>query len=426
MKKILSVFITAYMLGVSPGLECYQAAAQFTAAPVQTKTFNAGFKAPQLAPGKALVAPFALPASPISPMMMQQAQLAPKVQAPAAPAQTAMAGLSREMPNFGKMSQGESKGAAESDFMARVGRYEASKSKRGAEVDASDKSYPRTPDLGRGSPRSGPDPDGSASGIDDLGNAKREPGNGPESPRGDSYPVLFRGLLSLGLVSVLSSVASAAGSVKAMASDVVAQAMSWSSLNIIPETKAILIVGGGLITAVATTPIVKAWIKEKLSIIPDKIMNDDQKNQTAEILRLMFAGFVTAYAVKTSGVPWNTIGTFVGAVGAGSTVLNGIWPMLPKTFQSSPAPFSDITAGIGLALRPKFESGDEIRVKVNGENVQGTVEEITLYETKIQVTKEDGKKETEVVSNSIISNLSNWTMINKKGGQNASSASEKK
>lgn len=411
MKKILSIFITAYMLGMSPGLECYQAAAQFNNVSVQTRVPNAGFKIPQLAPARAPIGSFALPASPISPMMMQRGQLAPKVQAPAAPAQTAMQGLSREMPNFGKMTQGESRGAAESDFAARISRQE-SKSNRHSAVDASDKSCPRAPGLERGSRRTGPDPDGSAGDIDDLGNARRDPSI--ESPRGDSYSLPSRGLFSLGLVTVLSSVASAAESVKAMAGNVAAQAMSWSSLNILPEAKAIMIVGGGLIAAVLTTPLVKTWIEKKLSIIPEQFINGDQKKQAAEILRLMFAGLVTAYAIKTSGVPWGTIGTFVGVVGAGSAALNSIWPMLPRGFQSSSAPFADITAGINIALRPRFETGDEIRVRVNGEAVQGVVEEITLYETKIQVTKE-GKTETEVVSNSVVTNLSNYTIIKKKG-----------
>lgn len=216
MKKTISIFIAAAMLGVMPGFECYRAAAVTLQTQVRSGPYQGGLGAAGAAIGHNVpsglsnldVGHLGLSPRTISAQIMPQVQanvakpqavLPAGIQVRALPTavqalrvetvlkgsslinaeaptqktdgpQTAIQGLAQELPDFGRMNLGTAKVAADQDFMSRVAAF----AKKGM------------PDSKPGSNGNTPDPDGSAGDLDNLGNpngGSRD--DGPDSGSGD-------------------------------------------------------------------------------------------------------------------------------------------------------------------------------------------------------------------------------------------------
>jgi hypothetical protein len=221
LKTTLSLFICACMLGVTPGFDCYRAAATVIQTQVQTVPANAGMSAvgaaltntggltgapaigltgislsgtlnanspvPQLksqitaAPMQAaapvaaqaeLPQTAAAPQAVVAPIIIHQAVILTGPQA---------AGLIKAFP---QADQSKSQGGLVRSAIGQLQQLVLSFTKKGSRGSKG------MPDYDGGSEQNTPDPDGSGSGIDPLGNPSRDPNRdtGPDSrDSGDSW-----------------------------------------------------------------------------------------------------------------------------------------------------------------------------------------------------------------------------------------------
>jgi len=243
LRKTLSLSLTAALVALSPGSCAWAqfseaagirvavpaapagsagasgAAVSMTASSVRllslTPTISAPFSSLEAAPA-AQVPNAAVPTHVLAEAVVAAEAVAAPGASQAEPAVTALEGVRRELPDFSRMSGGESKDAAGQDFMARVGekhRAAPALSVFSAALSGMSRTFLAKSSKGSRMPDSGDKHDGTGGvvgedgGIDEIGNPRRTGGEGgpddatdPDAGRGGSD--LFAVMAAVGAAAV--------------------------------------------------------------------------------------------------------------------------------------------------------------------------------------------------------------------------------